>query len=304
MARILLTICLCAVIGFSSRYALCEQKVLSIAPGIDLTFVPILGGPVTLGDRDGQADERPLVEVHVDSFYLQQAEVTRALFQAFVRSNPAFRSAECWVYQGAWVKSETASWLDPGYRQESNHPVVCISWQDVQLFIKWINTTTGYKFRLPTEAEWEYAARAGSQDRYHWGSDPSGLCKYANASDAQTLKRFPSFKSNKCDDGYLETAPIKQYLPNLYGIYDIYGNVWEWVQDCWNDHYRDMPKTGKARLHGDCQRRVFRGGGWGDNPNFARSGLRNRGNHYRGKDDVGFRLAHDWRFTVETSALP
>ncbi len=255
-----------------------------------LIFVKIPGGKIQLGDMKGQKDERPRISVNISEFYIQDSEVTKELFQWYINESGATIKPGCQVYKKQWVFSKHASWIDPGYQQAMDHPVVCVSWQEVINFTEWLSIKLQGTFRLPTEAEWEYAARAGSPDRYYWGKNPKGLCDHSNASDRQTLKRFPTFKSNDCDDGYLETAPVRQFKPNPHGLYDIYGNVWEWIQDCWNSHYNHTPLDGSASKTGDCHLRGFRGGAWGDNPNFARSGLRNRTAKETGKDDVGFRM--------------
>lgn len=255
-----------------------------------LRFVRIPAGKILLGDIRGQKDERPRVSVTLSEFYMQDTEVTKELFQWYINKTGINIKAGCQIFKKQWVFSKRASWVNPGYRQDIDHPVVCVSWEAATDFSNWLSKNLPGRFRLPTEAEWEYAARAGSTYRYYWGKNPMGLCTHSNASDRQTLKRFPTFKSNDCDDGYVETAPVKQFKPNPNGLYDIYGNVWEWVQDCWSPHYHHIPLDGSASESGDCNRRGFRGGAWGDNPNFARSGLRNRTNKEIGKDDVGFRL--------------
>jgi len=257
---------------------------------LSLSFVQIPAGKTIMGDRDGQKDERPQVPVTLKDFYLQDTEITRGIFKFYVEATKVELPLGCQVYRSGWQYDPKASWVNPGYHQTNEHPVVCVSWQQAKGFALWLSEYLNENFLLPSEAQWEHATRAGSSDRYYWGTAPEGLCVHANASDLQTLKRFPTFKSNQCDDGFLETAPVKSFLSNPYGLHDVYGNAWEWVEDCWVEHYHDIPPNGDPLLKGDCSRRVFRGGAWGDNPNFARSGLRNRGEKDQGKDDVGFRL--------------
>ncbi len=253
-------------------------------------FSKIKGGTFYMGDLDGQQDELPIRNVKINSFYLQTTEVTIEQYSNFQTSENNSLDNGCWYFESGWKYSKVLNWKNPGYQQDENHPIVCVSWIDIQRFIDHINSLSKHQFRLPTEAEWEYAARANSTTTFYWGSDPKGLCTHANASDLQTLKRFPSFVSNQCDDGFLETAPVGSFQSNPFGLYDIYGNAWEWTQDCWNDSYINAPLDGSAWLAGDCSRRVFRGGGWGDNPKFARSSLRNRAPSEQRKDDIGFRL--------------
>ena len=214
---------------------------------IELRFVKIPAGTTVMGDIKGQEDEKPRVTVSLSEFYMQDTEITVRAFQEYVESAKISIKSGCQLYQNGWRFNEAASWQDPGYKQGPDHPVVCISWDDATKFADWLSNQLSQTFRLPTEAEWEHAARAGSQDRYYWGKDPRGLCEHANASDNQTLKRFPTFKSNDCDDGYLETAPVKRFKANPYGLYDIYGNVWEWVQDCWIANYNNLPLDGTGQ---------------------------------------------------------
>ena len=258
--------------------------------GLVFNFALIPGGEFLMGDSSGQKDEQPIRQVYVDAFYLQTAEVTLQQYSTYVDVFNVSVDPGCWHFTDGWVYSNNYSWKDPGYNQDPNHPVVCISWMDAQNFIRWLNSTSPHKFRLPSEAEWEHAARAFTTTTYYWGEEPEGLCTHANAADNQTLKQFPTFKTNDCDDGYLFTSPVGGFLPNPFGLFDIYGNVWEWTQDCWNTSYVNAPQDGVAWLSGTCDKRVYRGGGWGDNPRFARSSLRNFAEINERRDDIGFRL--------------
>lgn len=176
------------------------------------------------------------------------------------------------VTQGEWV---AVMGDNPSKFKGRSRPVEQVSWNDAQEFIKKLNAKTGKQYRLPSEAEWEYAARAGSQSVYSFGDDKGQLGGYA------------WFNGNSGD----ETHPVGQLKPNRFGLYDMHGNVWEWVQDCYNNSYRGAPGDGSAWTAGDCGRRVRRGGSWYGDP----SGLRaaNRLNYDAGdRDDYGgFRVA-------------
>ena len=157
-------------------------------------------------------------------------------------------------------------------------PVIRVSWEDItEQFIPWLSKTTGKQYRLPTEAEWEYAARAGSETKYSWGNSIGN--NKANCDGC----------GSRWDDS--QTAPVGSFSANAFGLYDMHGNVNEWTQDCWNGSYKGAPSDSSAWLKGDCSRRVLRGGSWSYIPSKLRSA--NRINITTGfrYSDVGFRLA-------------
>ncbi len=141
-------------------------------------------------------------------------------------------------------------------------PVMNVSWDDAQPYVRWLSQQTGASYRLLSESEWEYAARAGSRTAYSWGNEiGSGR---ANCGGSGSL----------CVDS--QTAPVGSFSPNGFGLHDMHGNVWEWVQDCWNESYSGAPSDGSAWQSGDCSRRVLRGGSWGLRPWYLRSAYRAR----------------------------
>ncbi len=266
------------------------SRILSTPFLFGLVWIP--QGRFRMGDiaGSGQADERPLREVEISGFWMMRTEVTRGMFARFVKDTGHDTGNHCWVHEGGWSEKDGLDWKAPGFVQSDDHPVTCVNWHDAQAFITWLNHKAGEAFRLPSEAEWEYAARAGSESVYYMGEDPSELCAHANAADKRALEHYPGFAVNDCDDGYVRTSPVASFAASPWGLYDIYGNVWEWVEDCWRASYAGAPTDGSAVLEGDCTRRGFRGGGYGDIPHYARSTLRNRGNALHRKDDIGFRL--------------
>ena len=168
-------------------------------------------------------------------------------------------------------------------------PVINVSWQKARAFAVWLSGETGEHYRLLTEAEWEYAARAGSEKKFHFGDDISQLCRYANHADADTDYEW---RNTYCSDGVgKRTAVVGRYAPNAFGLHDMHGNVWEWVQDCWKDTYRRAPKDGSPMLEGDCSKRVLRGGAWGYEPESLRSAFRASLNAGGSTYDIGFRVA-------------
>ena len=249
-------------------------------------MVAISGGNFRMGDLsgDGNDDERPVHSVTVSAFMLGKYEVTVGQFQRFVEATgyrtDAERNADgvegC---SNGWEWTWGRSWRKPGYSIHDTQPVVCVSWNDTQSFIDWLNDKTGGNFRLPTEAEWEYAAQAGSTTKYSWGNS-------IGSSRANCYE-------DDCGDRWEYTAPVGSLSANTWGLHDIHGNVWEWVQDCYNDSYVGAPTDGSAWTSGGCSERVFRGGFWGNRPESLRSA--NRGSYIRTVRHygIGFRLAQD-----------
>ena len=170
---------------------------------------------------------------------------------------------------------------------KGQRPVINVSWDDVQLYLSWISEKTGQTYRLPTEAEWEYAARAGTQTRYRYGDEAETICRVGNGADLATNFNNP----NKCYDGTgRKTAVVGSYEANAFGVFDTIGNVWEWTEDCWNSDYNNAPTGGEARLTGDCTQRTIRGGSWGSYPHMLRFATRQGlQRSYRGHE-VGFRV--------------
>jgi formylglycine-generating enzyme required for sulfatase activity len=154
-----------------------------------------------------------------------------------------------------------------------------VSWVDAVAYAKWLSAETSKRYRLPTESEWEYAARAGSTTKYHWG-DEIGINR-ANCGDC----------GSRWD--YEQTAPVGSFMANEFGLSDMHGNVWEWTQDCWNESYNRAPIDGNAWESGDCDRRVVRGGSWGSLPWYLRSANRYGWTASDRFNKQGFRLAQD-----------
>ena len=158
-------------------------------------------------------------------------------------------------------------------------PVINVSWDDATEYAAWLSAETGKNYRLPTEAEWEYAARAGTTTKYPWGNDIG-------------TGRANCF-GGLCGDQWERTAPAGSFVANAWGLHDMHGNVWEWVQDCWNGSYAGAPSDGSVWTSGDCSRRVIRGGSWDDGPRGLRSADRSRDTRSGRFDDQVFRLAQD-----------
>jgi formylglycine-generating enzyme required for sulfatase activity len=251
-------------------------------------------------------DELPARKLAVSAFALSRTEVTIAEFQAFLAATGYRPGGMCWgLHNGHLDFHRHNSWRDPGYAQDPDHPVVCVNWRDAQAYVRWLSLNTGEIYRLPTEAEWEYAARAGTQTNYFWGDEADAGCAFNNGADEQARLEFPQWQTLACDDGAPFTAAVASYAPNAFGLYDMTGNVWEWVEDCYERHA--PAHTGDPAHIPACSHRVIRGGGW----NYGAIALRtaNRDPHHpatRGAA-LGFRVARTLLAPAQprvTSQLP
>ena len=267
-------------------------------------MVSIAGGEFTMGSPDGDSDagpsERPQRAVRVKPFALGRTEVTVAQWREFARASGYQTLAErnigaqgclTWKPDDGWAWRDGASWREPGWTQKDNEPVVCISWVDAQAYVRWLDESSGVKgWRLPTEAEWEYAARAGSTTRRPWGDDEVS-CVFANGTDRTIGPRGRTWTERAlCKDGHWFAAPVGSYRPNAWGLHDMLGNVWEWVQDCFLP-YPGAPSDGSAHETDGCRGRVLRGGAWDEPPEVLRSAERFvKGPGHRSAN-VGLRVA-------------
>ena len=186
------------------------------------------------------------------------------------------------------------SWNEVEVGRGEGRPVVSVSWDDAQAYVRWLSAKTGKRYRLPSESEWEYAARAGTRTSRPWGDSESGQCLYANGADAAVKRRSRTWEAEtvaSCDDGRTLTAPVGRYEANAWGLHDVLGNVWEWTRDCWNGSYAGAPRDGSAWNSGDCSRHVLRGGSWGSVPRLLRSANRHGSISGDRSHDTGFRVA-------------
>ena len=240
-----------------------------------------------LHERDLFANETPRRKVSIGSpLLVGRYEVTHGQFAAFAEATgyaPA-RGCEIWTTNDrSWREAGNKDWRDPGYPVEDpRRPVVCVNWNDAVAYTDWLSRITGQRYRLLSEAEWEYAARAWTQTRYWWGDHlPPGRAACDGCGSAWDLGR---------------AAPVGQFPANGLGLHDVHGNVWEWVQDCWHGNYLEAPTDGRAwegEAGGDCERRMMRGGSSVSQPATLRAANRLRDNSSHRKSDVGFRVARE-----------
>jgi formylglycine-generating enzyme required for sulfatase activity len=220
--------------------------------------------------------------------------VTRDQYAAFVNSSGYKGSNRCYTFEHN-IPQERAdrSFLIPGYAQDGDHPAVCVSWADAKAYVEWLSQTTGKSYRLLSEAEFEYAARAGSTSRYGFGNDPGEICKYVNGVDQSAkIAGLPGDVSYmNCTDGFPFTAPVGSFAANAFGLYDLVGNVWEWTEDCFYGDYATARLDSAARADAGCTTRTVRGGDWYSTEASLRPAVREKANVDARHDDIGFRVA-------------
>lgn len=255
-------------------------------------MVVVPAGRFVIGSPDSEAgrfrQEGPQRDVRIgQAFALGRTEITRAQWARFVADSGYETQPGCFVWNGdRTVLDTTADWRNPGFAQDERHPAVCISWNDAQAYVAWLSRRTGKTYRLPSEEEWEYAARAGTTSSRHWGDSPALACEFANVSDRTGAKAQPAWVAHPCEDGYVFTAPAGSLRANRFGLYDTTGNVWEWTAGCWTE----IPDASTGGISSNCNPRVLRGGSWFSMPAFARSAARHRLDTGLRFSETGFRL--------------
>ena len=252
-----------------------EERIRDCDECPELVVVP--SGSFEMGSPSSEEgrheDEGPVHRVRIaEPFAVGVHEVTRGQWRRFVEETGHSSGHSCWTYEGGeWAERSGRSWRNPGFSQGEEHPVVCVSWEDARAYVEWLSRKTGKGYRLLSESEWEYVARAGTSTPFHTG------------------RTISTEQANFRHRG--KTVPVGEFPANRFGLHDVHGNVWEWVEDCWHDSYHGAPRDGSAWESGNCSRRVLRGGSWDIKPWSLRSASRNRsGTGYR-FILVGFRVA-------------
>jgi formylglycine-generating enzyme required for sulfatase activity len=258
----------------------------------------VMGSPE--GEQGRSADEGPQHVVAIARpFAAGKFEVTVDQFAAFVKDSQYDAGTKCQTLEdGKSGLKDGRSWRDPGYPQTGAHPVACVSWNDAKAYLDWLSKKTGKDYRLLSEAEWEYAARAtttgGPGTRYTFGDDDNTMCHYGNVADKtarQTIPGATAWTTYPCSDGYAYAAPVGIFAANAFGLYDVHGNVWEWTEDCYNNSYSGAPAGGAPWASGDCEHRVIRGGMWGSSPPNVRTARRFKDQISTRTQNIGFRVA-------------
>lgn len=243
-----------------------EKTRQQVEAWLKTAMVAIPGGGGLMGGSPESSDETPAHQVQVPAFSLSKTEVTFALYDLCVASSSCY-----------YVPP------DEGWGR-GNRPVINLSYQDIsQQFLPWLNKLTGRSYRLPSEAEWEYAARAGTSSEYGWGQNAS--CD---------LARFDGGAASPCwakEGKNRGSLPVQSFKANGFGLFDMHGNVWEWVEDCWHPNYQGAPADGSPWLADNCAIRVLRGGAW----DYPASAMRAANRYYFSqttrRSNYGFRLA-------------
>ena len=320
-----------ALLQSTPQHAAPAAATITNSLGMQLVLVP--AGEFMMGAEEDRADtlrafpfcnpellprESPRHKVRITKpFYMGACEVTLAQFRAFCEQAHYKIDAEDgqamtgYGEKGELIESKAFRPWAPGWPIEPDHPAGYVSWNDAAAFCAWLSAKEEKKYRLPTEAEWEYACRAGTSTRYHCGNDPEELIHYANTPDADRAALYPHAQSRTYDadgletdkripypflkghDGYAWTAPVGKFRPNAFGLYDMHGNSWEWCSD-WldEDYYAKSPVDDPCGAPAGTIR-VSRGGGFDNGPETTRCARRDGGTPESRDCHDGFRVVRE-----------
>ncbi|MEK8017544.1 MAG: formylglycine-generating enzyme family protein, partial [Candidatus Parabeggiatoa sp.] len=267
------------VISEKSDFEIFQDTLADGSLGPEMVVIP--AGTFRMGDIQGVgfSNQQPVHEVSVARFAMGRYEVTVGEFRQFVEATGYKTDAEkgdgCYV---GFNKQKELNWHNPSFSQTNNQPVICVSWNDVTAYAEWLSEQTGQQYRLPTEAEWEYAARAGTETKYWWGDEMGS--NNANC------------RNSSCDDSFKYTAPVGSFEPNPFGLFDVSGNVWEWTCSEYEKKYsgKEQSCLNKSEAN-DGSLFVLRGGSWSNGAMRRRSASRD-GDQRSFRDSIyGARLA-------------
>lgn len=309
----------------------CATPPGSVENSLGMQFVRIPAGDFLMGSDEAPAslardfpqyeparfrtldDEAPVHRVRITrDFHLGRYEVTVGQFRSFLAAsghvpessadgtggygyNPAYDPAQTQRGDAFEGRDPQYSWRNPGFPQEDDHPVVNVTWNDAVALAAWLTRREGVRYRLPTEAEWEYACRAGTTTRYSSGDDPAGLARVANVFDAEAAANWPRWQAYAlpASDGHAFTAPVGSFAPNAFGLHDMHGNVWEWVADWHADDWYARSPSADPQGPATGEVRVRRGGSWHTWPFYARCAFRNWNSPQTRYTLVGIRLVRE-----------
>jgi formylglycine-generating enzyme required for sulfatase activity len=252
-----------------------RRKSDKIVDKTGIEFIYIAGGCFEMGSSKKEdkyeSDETPQHKVCVDDFWMSKYEITNRQFRRFQPKHNSKR-----------YKKQN---LDG-----NSQPAVQISWSDARNYTSWLSKRSGMKVRLPTEAEWEYAARGGTATARFWEDSQGSPCKYANVGDLAAKKRWPDWAVHNCEDGFVVSAPVGSFSPNPFGLYDMLGNVWEWCGDWYEERYYSSSPESNPQGPSSGSDRIFRGGSWRNRPDVIRAAYRYANSQDSRNNDLGLRL--------------
>ncbi|WP_236574157.1 formylglycine-generating enzyme family protein [Hydrogenophaga sp. PBL-H3] len=262
---------------------------------------------------EGLTDEAPVHRVRITkAFEMSRHEITVGQFRRFLQRsghvpesvadgsggygyNPAYDPATSSRGDAFEGRSPRYSWQNPGFAQGDDHPVVNVTWNDAVALTRWLSLQEGRTYRLPTEAEWEYACRAGGTGRYQHGNDPAGLLRVGNTFDQDSAVNWPAWRDRALPgrDGHAFTAPVGSHAANALGLFDMHGNVWEWVSDWYGEDYYARSSRDDPPGPADGSVKVRRGGSWHTWSLYARCSYRNWNSVQTRYTLVGIRLVRE-----------
>lgn len=260
-----------------------SQLLYAASNAIEPIMIDIPGGQLTIHSTPSKKNVdnntvvntqiEPVHKVTIAPFRMGKYEVTVKEFGQFIAATNYPAPTSCQQMDSKeWFAKRPSSWEGHKHSSSEFEPVTCVGWNAMQAYVEWLSKETGRQYRLPSEAEWEYAARAGTTTTYYWGNEPAQACIYANiadqAAEAAIKRDYDGLESKDhvgvvpCDDktGYASVVGI--YQPNAFGLHDMIGNINEFTQDCETENYPGTVTDGSARLGGDCSKRIIRGGSW------------------------------------------
>ena len=259
-------------------------------------MIVVPAGEYSMGSPENEAghaaNEGPRHRVRIGySFAIGKYPVTKGQFARFVAETGFNPGESCFNFEPGDQPHPGRNFAKTGIDQTDDEPAVCQNEFNAQAYVNWLSRKTGHFYRLLSEAEYEYAERAGTTTPFWWGNDANAACAYANGADISTKALIPSRPAANCQDGFAAFAPVGSFKPNAFGLYDMVGNAWSILADCWNPTYDGAPADGSPNLAGPCTRRALHGGPWLQDSTTFRSALRTSyevGGHFIGHS---FRVA-------------
>jgi formylglycine-generating enzyme required for sulfatase activity len=291
-----------------SGAALSAETIRDCANCPEIIVVPsgqfVMGTPGGAVEMDDDTGETPQLHVTIEKpFGLGKTEVTTQQYADFIRESGYKAEPGCRLWNNRWLTDPKSDWRGAGQMRspKPTAPAVCVSWNDAQAYVRWLSKKTGQAYRLPSEAEWEYAARAGSTTPRPYGDTSSEeisvtlACDNGNVYDVSAQAEYPfPYPYARCSDKFADLAPVGSFKANAFGLHDMIGNVWEWVEDCYTASYTGRAPDQRPWVwQGGCEARGLRGGSWTSRPADARSAKRQRAPATSKTTYMGFRVARD-----------